>query len=144
MTNQKPVSVFTVGSDKLTSNTSYKKKSFILMILEYKSGLIVKISANGVANYPHFHELKIFSENQTLLHSSLGTAEVKKNNLKLLKLNYPDKKNRKNLIQNFIDTIINKKTKPIISLKEQFDTMSVCLSAEKSLKLKKKIKINYL
>ena len=49
-----------------------------------------------------------------------------------------------NLIQNFIDTIINKKTKPIISLKEQFDTMSVCLSAEKSLKLKKKIKINYL
>ena len=61
MTNQKPASVFTVGSDKLTSNTSYKKKSFILMILEYKSGLIVKISANGVANYPHFHELKIYS-----------------------------------------------------------------------------------
>ena len=144
LTKQKPISVYTVGSDKLTRNTSFKKKSFTLMLLEYKSGLIVKISANGVADYPHFHELKIFSENHTLLHSNLGTAEIKKNNLKLLKLKYPDKKNRKNLIQNFIDTIIKKRLKPFITLKEQFDIMSVCLSAEKSLKLKKKIKIKYL
>ena len=114
------------------------------MIFEYKSGLIVKISANGVADYPHFHEVKIFSENYTLLHSSLGTAEIKKNNLKLLKLKYPDKENRKNLIQNFINMIIKKNHKKIITLKEQFDIMSISLSAERSLKLKKKINIKYL
>ena len=113
-------------------------------MLEYKSGLIVKISANGVADHPHFHELKVFSENQTLFHSSLGTAEIKKNNLKFLNLKYPDKENRKKLIQNFLDTILNKKSKSFVSLKEQFDIMSVCLFAEKSLKLKKKIKIKYL
>ena len=51
---------------------------------------------------------------------------------------------RKLLIQNFIDTLQNKKIKPIVTLKEQIDLMSVCFAAEKSLKSKKKVKIKYL
>ena len=57
--------------------------------------------------------------------------------------NYPDKKNRKKLIQNFLDYILNKKTKLILSNKDQIDLMNVCLSADISLKKKKKIKIKY-
>ena len=57
---------------------------------------------------------------------------------------YPDKKNRKKLIQNFIDVLISKKIKPIVTLKEQFDLMSVCFASDKSLKFKKKIKKKYL
>ena len=144
LTNQKPVSVYTVGSDRLTKNTSFKKKSFVLIVLEFSNGLVVKISANGVADYPHFHELKIFCEKQTLLHSCLGTAESKKGNLKLIKFKYPDKENRKKLIRDFIKLIIKKKQKQLISLDEQFASMSICLAAERSLKLGKKVKIKYL
>ena len=43
-----------------------------------------------------------------------------------------------------IDVLINNKIKPVITLKEQFDLMSVCFASDKSLKLKKKIKIKYL
>ena len=57
---------------------------------------------------------------------------------------YPDKKNRKKLIQNFIDVLIDDRIKPIITLKEQFDLMSVCFASDISLKLKKRIKIKYL
>ena len=57
---------------------------------------------------------------------------------------YPDKKNRKKLIQNFIDVLIDNRIKPIITLKEQFDLMSVCFASDEALRLKRKIKIKYL
>ena len=62
---------------------------------------------------------------------------------KRLNFDYPDKKNRKKLIQNFIDVLMNKKIKPIVTIKEQFDLMSVCFASDDSLKLNKTIKIKY-
>ena len=57
---------------------------------------------------------------------------------------YPDKKNRKKLIHNFIETLTKKNIKPIISIKEQIDLMTICFAVDKSAELRKKIKINYL
>jgi len=48
------------------------------------------------------------------------------------------------LIQNFIDSLLNNKTKEIVSFKEQVDLMTVCFASDKSLRLGKKIKISYL
>jgi len=62
---------------------------------------------------------------------------------KIILGNYPDKSNRKKLIQNFLDNILNKKTKLILSNKEQLDLMNVCFFADESLKKRKKIKIKY-
>ena len=106
--------------------------------------IIVKITANGAAIFDHFHELKIFSDNQTLVNSKLGSYIVKKGKTKKILANYPDKQNRKKLIRNFIETLIKKNIKPIISVKEQVDLMSICFAVDKSVKLNKKIKINYL
>ena len=36
--------------------------SFTLIILKFKNGIIVKITANGVSIHPHFHSLKIFGD----------------------------------------------------------------------------------
>ena len=47
-------------------------------------------------------------------------------------------------IQNFIDNLIDPKIKNFISHQEQFDLMSACFSAEKSVMMNKKIKIKYL
>ena len=44
------------------------KKSLVIMILEFRNGLIVKISANGVAEHQHFHEIKIFQKNETIIN----------------------------------------------------------------------------
>ena len=72
-------------------------------------------------------------------------CKQKNNNtlFKRLNFDYPDKKNRKKLIQNFIDVLMNKKIKPIVTIKEQFDLMSVCFASDDSLKLNKTIKIKY-
>ena len=52
----------------------------------------------------HFHEMKIFSKNETLVHSNLGTYSFKRDKLNKINKSYPDKKSRKNLIQNLLTT----------------------------------------
>ena len=144
LVNLRPISVYAVGNKKITKKTLFKNNSLVIMILKFPNNILAKISANAVAMHQHFHELKIFSKNQTLVNSRLGSYSLNNNRTIKNYSAYPDKKNRKTLIQNFLDCLINKKIKPIISLKEQFDLMSVCFAVDKSVRLKKAVKINYL
>jgi len=140
----KPTSVKTFANKKSTMHSKFKKNSLIVMLFEFPSNILVKITANGAAVHNHFHEMKIFSKNDTLVHSNLGTYSFKGDKLKKIDKSYPDKLNRKKVIQNFIDNLINPKTKNFISHQEQFDLMSACFSAEKSAMMNKKVKIKYL
>ncbi len=140
----KPESVYTLGNNNVTKNTSFKKNSFVVMLFEFPNNILVKITGNAAAIYKHYHEIKIFSKNKTLINNLLGSYEYRNDRLMKIKSNYPDKKNRKKIIQNFIDHLSKKNIKPIISHKDQFDLMSICFAAEKSMNLKKKIKIKYL
>ena len=148
MLDQKPLSISSYGNNISTKGTFFKKNSFIVYILKFKNNLIVKIAVNATAPHNHFHELKIYQNNKTFINSILGSYMVKRSNNKdkLTKINqkYPDKKNRKNLIRNFIDYLLKDKNKNPISHKEQIDLMSVCFYADKSLKENKEQKINYL
>ena len=147
-TKKRPISVSSFSNNLATKGTNFKKESFIVYVFEFPGNVIVKVSANAAGVYNHFHEVKIFEKNKTLVHNYLGSYTFVKKNKKTLfnELNYeyPDKKNRKKLIQNFIDVLLDKKIKPVITLKEQFDLMSVCFASDMSLNLNKKIKIKYL
>ncbi len=140
----KPKYVTSFGTDKFTKGTSFKKKNCVTLIIEFSSGIIVKINANSLAVHPHFHELKIFQKNKTFVHNLSGSYEHNKEKLIYNNKRYPDKKNRKNLIRKFLNNLKNNLNKNYMPLKEQFDLMSVCLAAEKSLIRNKKIRINYL
>ena len=144
LTGLKPKTVYAIGNKKATRGTSFKKNSMIAMMFEYPKNIIVKITANGAAIFNHFHEIKIFSDNQTLVNSRLGSYMIKKDKLCKIHSSYPDKQNRKKLIHNFIKTLTKKNIKPIISIKEQIDLMTICFAVDKSAALNKKIKINYL
>ena len=86
---------------------------------------------------------EVFCLKQTYVNSKLGSFSYEDNRLIKESSSYPDKKNRKKLIRNFIDCLIEKKTSPIITIKEQIDLMSVCFAVDKSLKLNKTLKIKY-
>ena len=144
LTGLKPKTVYAIGNKKATRGTSFKKNSMVAMMFEYPKNIIVKITANGAAIFNHFHEIKIFSDNQTLVNSRLGAYMIKKDKLNKIHASYPDKQNRKKLIHNFIETLNKKNKKPIISIKEQIDLMTICFAVDKSAALNKKIKINYL
>lgn len=145
--NSKPSYVQGFSSNKITKNSSYKKQGIVLAILKFPKNILVKITANASGIYNHYHEIKIFTEKETLSNSFLGSFSFKKNKNKasfnLIKKSYPDKENRKNLIRDFISCIFLKKKIKYQTIKEQFDLMSVCFSIDKSVKLKKMIKVRY-
>jgi predicted dehydrogenase len=144
----KPISVQAFGTNKGNIGTSFKKKSLAIYILNFPNNIMVKITANAVATFNHFHEVKVYQQDKTLVNSILGAFSVSKSKyqqqIKKINLKYPDKKNRKKLIQNFIDTLKKNNAKPIMTLKEQIDLMSVCFAADESLKFGKKVVIRYL
>ncbi len=142
--NLKPLYANAFGSNKMTKNTTFKKNSFNVVILEYPQKILTKISSNCVAHYDHFHELKIFTKNATYINNLQGKFIYKDKKVIPLTRNYPDKKNRKKLIHNFIECIAKNSKKPIIQLKEQFDLMSICFAIEESLSKKRKVKIKYI
>ena len=138
-----PKSVTAYGNDIATKNSKFKKKSFAIYIFEFPKNIIVKITANLPAVYNHIHEVKIFQTNKTIINNLNGSFLINnKNKISKITKEYPDKKNRKKLIRSFIETIISKK-KQFLTLQDQINLMIVCFAADKSLKQKKKIDINY-
>lgn len=142
---QKPIKV-TSFSNKIGLNKKiFKKDGLIILNYEFKNKILVKISANATGVYPHFHEVKIFEKNKTLIHNLQNTEILFKRSM-ILKKNinkaYPDRESRKNLIIKFINSIKKKKKEPI-SIKYQLDLMRVCFSSIDSLKTNKTKKIIY-
>lgn len=144
---EKPIEVFAVGNKLGVSNKILKYNSFVAMFLQFKNGLIVKITGNGPSVSDHFHELKIYGTTKSFHHTVAGTFYQKKKmniqKLKEIKKLYPDKKKRSEVLNSFVKHLYNKKSKPIVEEKEVYDIMSICLAAEKSMKTGKKIIINY-
>lgn len=145
---EKPVSVMTYGSYKDTIGTKFKKHSLLFYVFKFPNNVLVKISANAAGSYEHFHEMKIFEKDKTYINSLNNSYIFQTKNHKTSKKKiiskYPDKKNRKLLIRNFIDHMLDPRKKCLITQKEQINLMSVCFYADKSLKLNKELKIRYL
>ena len=142
--DKRPIKVYAKGNNLGINSKKFKKNSYVIIILKFSDNLIVKVTANGSATYPHFHELKIFSKNSTIIHNFQGSFELKsKKKIKLIESKYPDKENRYKVIHSFIDNLKNSYNRSIINKKDIFDSMSISLAAEKSLKLDKEIKIKY-
>jgi len=148
MLGSMPITVITKTSKKMTKNTKFKKFSFATYIFTFRNNVIVNLKADGVCVHPHFHEFKVFQKKHTFISNLNGQFEVKKrggvkNKIIKTTYEYPDKKNRKNLIRKFLNTILNK-TAPLISKKCLFDLMTACFYADLSQKKGKELKINYL
>jgi predicted dehydrogenase len=145
--NEKPIEVFSVGNKLGLNNKTLRFNSFVAMFLKFKNGLIVKITGNGPSVSDHFHELKIYGTTKSFHHTSKETFYQNKNlniqKIKKIKKLYPDKEKRSDVLNSFIRHLSNNKSKPIVKEKDVYDIMSICLAAEKSMNLEKKIIIKY-
>ena len=138
-----PKSVTTFSNNNATKNSKFKKQSFAIYIFEFSNNVLVKITANLAAVYNHIHEIKIFQTNKTITNNLNGSFKIGKNKIiNKIKKEYPDKKNRKQLIIDFVESILTNR-KHMLSIKEQINLMIVCFAADESLKKKKKITIKY-
>jgi predicted dehydrogenase len=141
--NKRPISVIAFGNNNATKGTNFKKLSFAVYIFKFPNNVILKVTANAASVHDHFHHLKIYEKNNSYINSYLGSYHFNsKNRFFNVNKRYPDKKNRKNLIRNFIDRMLLNK-KPEFSVKDQVDLMSACFFADQSMNSGKEIKIKY-
>ena len=143
----KPIYVETFGNRIGANNKMIKNNTFVSTNLVFENSLVVTINAHGLSVHPHFHSFKLFSQEISFIQELNNAFFIKKNNLnKLIKVKhpYPHKENRGLIIDNFINKIRKRSLKSeYVSFNEICDSMSICLSAIKSNKLRKKIKIKY-
>ena len=139
----KPTHVYSTGNNIATKGSKFKGKSFELITLTFPKNLIVKITGNGPCRHDHYHELKIFSKKYSIIHSFSSSHIFNGKKRFKIRGNYPDKKNRKNLIREFILSLIHDKKQNKIDKQNLFNLMKICFSAIKSSKLNRKIKIKY-
>jgi len=143
ITNKYPITVSTLSNNIALNKSKFKKNSFFLIILKFKNGLIAKVSFNSNSNTKHFHQIKLYYKNSSIFHGPQGTdifVNSKKIKTKIGK--YPDKKNRKNLISDYVEKLYKTKFKYVYN-KRLFKIMKICFAAIQSDKKNKLLKINY-
>lgn len=138
MIGELPYKVSSFANSISTKSRKFDHNSFVVIILEFKNGLIFKITGNGGCAHPHFHGIKIFSDKQTYIHNLTSTIKVtrsSKNNLNLSKINstYPSKQDRKNVINSFIKNLYKNNNNEIVTKKDIYILMTICFAAEESL-----------
>lgn len=146
--NAKPISVQAVGNNIATKNSPLKYNSFAVLILTFDNGLIAKITGNGGCVHPHFHGLKIFGTDRTAIHNLNGayyldSSEPSSESIYISEP-YPEKEAREQVIHSFVDSILDPSITPLVPQQDVFDVMSVCFTAEQSMKTGNSINIEYL
>lgn len=147
-TKKKPLRVQAMGNRISTKGTKQRNNDFAVLLLEFENQMVVKISAHGGCVHPHFHSLKVFGTASSFFHESTGTIWIESSEpnqkFKVEKEEYPAKSKREGALISFIESLINTNKSAMISETEVFNTMSVCLAAEKSIKTGKAVEIDYL
>jgi len=145
--DDKPIKIQAMANSIPTKNTNLNFNSFVIILLEFQNGTIVKLTGNGGCVHPHFHGIKIFGNELTCIHNLqeayyLDSADSNSSPVEILEP-YPEKDSRKNLIHSFVNHILDDSNLPIVSEKDVYDVMSVCFAAEEAVKKGEKIDVNY-
>jgi predicted dehydrogenase len=150
--NQKVKKVVAFGGNIATSKEKFKNFDYVNSMLYFENGSIGKMSVNLGCVYPHFHKLSLYGSKLTVENSFEGLHLYDSYDLqnyddtntyqrKHIDLPYPGIQ-KGAILEKFIDEIYEQKANSI-SIKEIFNTMSVCLAIEKSAHSGKIETVNY-
>ena len=138
--------VVSYGNRISTHQTKFKYNDFAVSLLKFSDGAIGKISSNFGCVFPHFHAVSIYGTKATFINDfEYGRLMISRDpNEKFERINVKYKSSNKGeLIYRFVD-FINGVSDAIVSVDDIFETMSICLAMEKSTKIGKPVKVNYI
>ncbi|RJQ83001.1 MAG: gfo/Idh/MocA family oxidoreductase [Desulfobacteraceae bacterium] len=122
------------GNRIASKDTTFRFNDFALFLLKFKSGLLAKVSANFGCVKPHFHNLKVFGTRATFengpAHGYLYTDRSPATSPQLIQTPYPGV-HKGDLVFNFVQSILEE-APAIVSTQDVFNTMSVCMAAERA------------
>ncbi len=118
---------------------------FAALRLNFPDGLIAEITVHGGCAHPHFHELRMYGSEKTFYHDLSGSRWINlKGEISNEASEYPAKNLRHLALDSFIGHLADKTAPAMITADDMFNSLSVCLAAERSLKQNNEsIHINY-
>ena len=136
-----------VGNDLATSESQFDGLSLTSASIEFDDGSTAQITSNYASVAPHHHKLSIYGTKGTFEQSHLGTAYYwsrdPSKNWEEVSSPYPGT-SKGDLLVNFIDSILDKKTHPLISAQEVLDSTSVALAIDQSIRSQSGQPVNYI
>ena len=146
ITGERPVSVSTVGNRISTAGTGFRYLDFAAATFRFPSGLVGRITANFGSVHAHQHVVRVFGTRATVLYDVAGPRihesrdpEVPARPVDLVAL--PESKGV--LIPDFVQSILHPRDTDGGS-QHEFDLISVCAAADRSLSTDGEIEIRYV
>jgi predicted dehydrogenase len=146
LTDQKPTRVFTAGNRIATAGTAFRSPDFAAATFQFPSGLVGRITSNFGCVHHHQHILRLFGTKATFVYDDQGprlyTSRDPGSSPKRLKqAPLPDGKGT--LLPGLVEDIL-KARDPAPRARREFDLMSVCLAADRSLAQGRPTEIEYV
>ena len=143
--NKLPKSVLSFSNKFTTKKTRFKNQDFVQSNFFFEDGSLAKITSNFGCVHNHQHVLKIYGTKKTFIYDDMGARifknydPVKGKVIKVKKLY-----SGKDAMLPIIFSLLKKKTNNFKKqINRELNLISATLSADISLKLRKKIKIKY-
>tara|TARA_Y100000031_G_C8137055_1_gene345772 strand:- start:201 stop:959 length:759 start_codon:yes stop_codon:yes gene_type:complete len=141
-----PKTVIANGNKISTKNSKFKFLDNVTSLITFKNGVTAKVSSNFSCVMPHDHQMRIFGTkgSLTLSNDKILFYASREKNKKIKTIFFRKDKNYKSkILDEFINSIVERKKFKLISKKEVFSSMATCLAIDKSIKTKKieKVKI---
>lgn len=146
LVGERPTRAHALGNRLCTDGTHFAEPDFAAATFEFPSGLIARVTANFGCVHPHQHVLRVFGTDKTIVYDDAGARlhehrDPTRGFVSLEESPLPASKG--DLVPAFVDSI-RENADPQASVNEHFDTMSVCLAAERSLRTGRATAVEYV
>lgn len=142
--NRKIIELKSYANKIATKKSNFKFPDCVVTIAKLEGNIIAKFTSNFGCVYPHFHKLNIYGTKKTFEnHLTEGRLFIKRDDRIFTKLKSKYKTSKSLVLDEFIYSIIRRKNR-FKFIKDTFDALSVCFAIDKSYKMNKSVKINYL
>jgi predicted dehydrogenase len=146
LTGQRPSSVWGAGNRICTRNSEFRYNDYAAATLQFRSGLIARLTANFGCVQRHQHALRIFGTKQTFVYDDAGPRLHISRDPDLTPTAIGHSalpKGKGDLIDDFVSAVqddqdLNSQTQ------EAFDVISICAACDRALQSNSVEEINYL
>ncbi len=146
LTEDQITEVSAYGTNIATQETNFQYNDTVVSILQFKSGMIGKMTANFSCTYPHFHKLAIYGTNATFENGwpHANWYHSRDPNVPPLSIQteYPGT-HKGDLIYSFIQSILSGLPAEVTK-EEIFTALAVCFAIEKATSQAGSVVVEYL
>ena len=148
ITGRLPVEVAGYGNNIATKDSGFRFHDHASIQMKLDDGAVVRVAASGGIVHPHFHRVSVFGTRQTFEHDLAGAmlyqTDGSRVSSRLVRRDYPGREFRGQVISSFVDSILDPRTRPLVTEKDVFTTMAICFAAEEAVQGGYPVTVEYL